>query len=71
VAGMLADTHGPRFPILLGSFLHVFGLMMTSISHKYYQFFLAQSVCSAMGCSFLFFPSKYYQHTYSSHTNSF
>jgi hypothetical protein len=32
--------------------------MMTSISHEYYQFFLAQSVCSAMGCSFLFFPSK-------------
>jgi hypothetical protein len=56
---MLADTYGPRIPILLGSFLHVFGLMMTSISKEYYQFFLAQSVCSAIGCSFLFFPSTY------------
>jgi MFS family permease len=58
LTGILGDTYGPRLPLLLGSFLHVFGLMMTSISHEYYQFFLAQSVVSAMGCSFLFFPSK-------------
>jgi hypothetical protein len=31
--------------------------MMASISHEYYQFFLTQSVVSAIGCSFLFFPS--------------
>jgi hypothetical protein len=30
---------------------------MASISRKYYQFFLTQSVISAIGCSFLFFPS--------------
>ncbi|KAH5760898.1 hypothetical protein HBI16_185250 [Parastagonospora nodorum] len=57
ITGILGDTYGPRFPILLGSFLHVFGLMMTSISHEYYQIFLAQSVASAAGCSFLFFPT--------------
>jgi MFS family permease len=31
--------------------------MMTSISTKYYHFFLAQSVCSGIGCSFLFYPT--------------
>jgi len=29
---------------------------MTSISKEYYQFFLAQSICSGLGCSFLFYP---------------
>ncbi|RQM04561.1 hypothetical protein DH86_00004205 [Scytalidium sp. 3C] len=55
-AGKMTDELGPRIPILLGSFLHVFGLMMTSISKKYYQIFLAQSVCSGFGCCFLFYP---------------
>lgn len=54
---MMVDNIGPRIPILIGSLLHIFGLMMTSISHKYYQIFLAQSVCSAIGCSFLFYPT--------------
>jgi MFS family permease len=58
VAGKLVDNYGPRWPILAGSFLHIFGLMMTSISTEYYQIFLAQGVCSAIGCSFLFYPSK-------------
>jgi hypothetical protein len=57
VTGILSDTYGPRIPIAIGSALHVFGIMMASISHEYYQFFLTQSVASAIGCSFLFFPS--------------
>ncbi|KAK9235228.1 major facilitator superfamily domain-containing protein [Lipomyces kononenkoae] len=57
VAGKLVDNYGPRWPILAGTFLHVFGLMMTSISTEYYQIFLAQAVCSAIGCSFLFYPT--------------
>jgi hypothetical protein len=60
LTGVIGDTYGPRIPILIGTFLHVFGLMMTSISHEFYQFFLAQSIVSAMGCSFLFFPSTYH-----------
>ncbi|TVY90535.1 Fujikurins efflux protein [Lachnellula willkommii] len=43
LAGKMTDELGPRIPVLLGSFLHVFGIMMTSISKEYYQIFLAQS----------------------------
>ncbi|KAF4968459.1 hypothetical protein FSARC_4153 [Fusarium sarcochroum] len=57
LVGKMTDELGPRIPILIGSFLHVFGLMMTSISKEYYQFLLAQSICSALGCSFLFYAS--------------
>jgi MFS family permease len=57
VTGILSDMYGPRIPIAIGSFMHVFGIMMASISHEYYQFFLTQSVVSAIGCSFLFFPT--------------
>lgn len=56
IAGRMTDELGPRIPILLGSFLHVIGLMMISISKEYYQFFLSQSICSGIGCSFLFYP---------------
>ena len=59
VAGRVVDNYGPRWPILAGSFLHIFGLMMTSISTKYYQIFLSQAVCSAIGCSFLFYPGEF------------
>jgi nitrate/nitrite transporter NarK len=55
----MTDNYGPRIPILIGSFLHVFGLMMTSLSKKYYQIILSQSICSALGCSFLFYARKY------------
>jgi hypothetical protein len=57
VTGIISDTYGPRIPLAIGSVLHVFGIMMASLSHEYYQFFLTQSVVSAIGCSFLFFPS--------------
>ncbi|KAF5664981.1 monocarboxylate transporter [Fusarium heterosporum] len=55
VVGKMTDELGPRIPILIGSFLHVFGIMMTSISKEYYQILLSQSFCSAIGCSFLFY----------------
>lgn len=43
--------------IIAGSLLHVFGLMMTSISTEYYQVLLSQGVCSAMGLCAIFQPS--------------
>ncbi|KAK3060548.1 hypothetical protein LTS18_008309, partial [Coniosporium uncinatum] len=55
--GKLYDNYGPRYILLVGSFLHVFGLMMTSISSQYYQFILAQGICSPIGASMIFYPA--------------
>lgn len=40
--------------MIVGSFLHVFGLMMASISTEYYQILLSQGVCSAIGAASIF-----------------
>ncbi|KAK5096195.1 hypothetical protein LTS08_007801 [Lithohypha guttulata] len=55
--GLWFDNFGPRSLLACGTFLHAFGLMMTSLSTEYYQFFLSQSICSAIGASMLFGPS--------------
>ncbi|KAM5352807.1 hypothetical protein ACJ41O_005529 [Fusarium nematophilum] len=57
IIGTLYDNYGPRYLILVGSFLHVFGLMMASISTEYYQILLSQGVCSAIGVSAIFQPA--------------
>ncbi|KAK5099619.1 hypothetical protein LTR70_002300 [Exophiala xenobiotica] len=54
--GLFFDNFGPRWLLIGGTFLHVFGLMMASLSTEYYQFFLSQGVCSAIGASMLFGP---------------
>lgn len=56
VAGKIFDSYGPRIPLAVGSCMQVFGLMMTSISKEYYQFFLSQSVVSGIGASLIFTP---------------
>lgn len=56
-AGLAFDNFGPRYLLLAGSFFHVFGLMMTSLSTQYYQIFLAQGVCSALGASAIFYSA--------------
>lgn len=55
--GKIFDDYGPRYLISVGAFMHVFGLMMASISKKYYQFLLSQAVCSAIGASMVFYPA--------------
>ncbi|MCJ1262325.1 hypothetical protein MMC22_002195 [Lobaria immixta] len=55
--GKIFDDYGPRYLLFGGAFLHVFGLMMASISKKYYQFLLSQAICSAIGASMLFYPA--------------
>ncbi|KIW91957.1 uncharacterized protein Z519_06939 [Cladophialophora bantiana CBS 173.52] len=55
--GALYDHYGPRWLLIGGSFLHVFGIMMTSLGSDYYQILLAQGVCSALGVSAIFQPS--------------
>ena len=56
-AGKVFDDYGPQILLLVGTFLHVFGLMMTSISNTYYQILLSQAVCSAIGASMVFYPA--------------
>lgn len=55
--GKVFDDYGPRPLLIVGTFLHVFGLMMTSISEEYYQLLLSQAVCSAIGSSMVFYPA--------------
>ncbi|KAF4339304.1 monocarboxylate transporter 2 [Fusarium beomiforme] len=57
IIGKIYDSYGPRVLILVGSFMHVFGIMMASISTEYYQILLAQGVCSAIGVSAIFQPA--------------
>ncbi|KAI9758540.1 MAG: Altered inheritance of mitochondria protein 24, mitochondrial [Chaenotheca gracillima] len=57
IFGKLYDNYGPRYILLFGSFMHVFGIMMTSISTEYYQLLLAQGVCSPIGASAIFYPA--------------
>ena len=57
IAGFIFDNYGPTKLLIVGSFLHVFGLMMASISSKYYQFMLSQGVCSAIGACCIFTPA--------------
>ena len=55
--GRIFDNFGPRHLLLIGTFFHVFGLMMTSISSKYYQLLLSQAICSPIGASMVFYPA--------------
>jgi MFS family permease len=57
VFGKLFDDHGPRWLLLTGTFLQVFGLLMTAQSTEFYQFFLAQAVCSSIGASCIYYAS--------------
>lgn len=38
IIGKLYDNYGPRYLLLAGTFLEVFGLMMTSLATEYYQY---------------------------------
>ncbi|OAA73361.1 Major facilitator superfamily domain, general substrate transporter [Cordyceps fumosorosea ARSEF 2679] len=56
IVGMIFDRYGPRGLLLVGTLMHVFGIMMASISTKYWQILLAQGVCSGIGVSAVFQP---------------
>lgn len=55
IFGKVFDHYGPRWLCIIGGLAHVFGLMMTSISHEYYQIFLSQAICSGAGASALYY----------------
>ncbi|KAM5487935.1 hypothetical protein MaudMau93_004329 [Microsporum audouinii] len=57
VIGRIFDNYGLKWLLLVGTFLQVLGLMMTSISSQYYQFMFAQGVCGSLGASLTFYSS--------------
>jgi MFS family permease len=57
IFGRLFDAFGPRYLLILGTLTYIFGLMMVSLSHTYYQFFLAQAIVSSAGSSAIFSAS--------------
>lgn len=54
IVGFFYDNHGPKYLIIFGTFFHVFGLMMTSLCTEYWQFILAQGLCSPLGLNCIF-----------------
>lgn len=58
VFGKVYDNYGPTPLLYIGAFAHVVGLMMTSLAREYYQFILAQSLCSALGAAAVFYAGN-------------
>ena len=52
------DAGHVRFLLGVGTIIMVFGLMMLSLCHEYYQFFLAQTVVTGIGFGFVFLPAS-------------
>lgn len=57
VAGPIYDRGYLRLLLLSGSFLVVFGYMMLSLCHEYWQAMLAQAICVGIGSGLLFTPA--------------
>jgi MFS family permease len=71
LTGPIFDMGYFRTLLAVGSFLTVFGMMMTSISTEYHQIFLAQGVCVGLGSGCLFIPSVAIVVTYFNKKRSF
>lgn len=54
VVGPLFDLGYLRSTLTVGTILTVFGTMMTSLCQEYWQFILAQGVCTGLGMTCLF-----------------
>ncbi|KAI9372205.1 major facilitator superfamily domain-containing protein [Aspergillus egyptiacus] len=64
VTGPLVDLGYLRPLIVTGSFLTVFGVMMTSLSTEYYQVLLAQGFCVGIGGGIAYIPALVVISTY-------
>ncbi|KAK9243317.1 major facilitator superfamily domain-containing protein [Lipomyces tetrasporus] len=56
IIGRLYDMFGPRPLLIPGTILMVVGIMTTSVCKEYYQFILAQGICTSIGASLVFNP---------------
>lgn len=70
-SGPIFDAGYFQALIWSGSFLVVFGMMMTSIATQYWQLMLAQGLCVGIGSGFLFIPSVAIVTTYFSTKKAF
>ena len=57
ISGRLLDAGYLRIQLYTGIFLEVFGMMMASISTKYWQILVSQGICSGFGAGLLYLPS--------------
>ncbi|KAH8699314.1 putative monocarboxylate permease mch4 [Talaromyces proteolyticus] len=56
--GPLLDTGHLHLLLGIGTVVTVFGLMMVSLCHSYYQFFLAQTIVTGIGFGLIFLPAS-------------
>lgn len=56
--GPLLDTGHLHLLLGTGTVVTVFGLMMVSLCHSYYQFFLAQTIATGIGFGLIFLPAS-------------
>ena len=56
--GPLLDTGHLHLLLNIGTVVTVFGLMMVSLCHVYYQFFLAQTIVTGIGFGLMFLPAS-------------
>ncbi|KAK9475931.1 major facilitator superfamily domain-containing protein [Lipomyces japonicus] len=55
--GRICDMYGPKWLTIPGCIFLTIGVCMTALCTEYYQFVLAQGVCSALGASMLFYAT--------------
>ncbi len=56
--GPLLDMGHLHLLLGIGTVVTVFGLMMVSLCHSYYQFFLAQTIVTGIGFGLIFLPAS-------------
>ena len=56
--GPVWDEGRAHFLLGVGTVIMVFGLMMLSLCHEYYQFFLTQTIVTGVGFGFVFLPAS-------------
>ena len=54
IVGWAFDNYGPNDLLVFGTFFNMFGLLMTSLCQEYYQFILAQAICSPLSLNCIF-----------------